>query len=199
MSVVSSIPAGTDYRVPDSLPAWLKQRSPKLTELRTSAAFDVVGSVDGPQTGSIRLDLPTDCTVNQVLWCMSSVDLVHQCTQLVLDSVLHRYSQLAQCSCWSAGVTHGNQDWAPDGQQHSVHVDLVIDRPTRVTIVQSRQNKRRYQLRCDLHTKLFQTYRTFQVYKIIQVICDRWVWHVKFRPAYSFNTLISNFYWSKER
>jgi len=59
-----------------------------FTKLCTSAGFEVVGSVGGPQTGSTA-DSATDCTESTKLLCTctSSVDLVHQCTQLVLDSV----------------------------------------------------------------------------------------------------------------
>ena len=52
--------------------SWTSMTEATFTELRTSAAFDLVGSVGA----------------NQVLWCTSSVDLVHQCIELVLDSVL---------------------------------------------------------------------------------------------------------------
>ena len=52
-----------------------------FAKLRTSAAFDVVGSVGGPQTGSIRLvTLITDaygdsCAITR---CMSGVGTVSQ-------------------------------------------------------------------------------------------------------------------------
>ena len=43
-----------------------------FTKLRTSAAFDVVGSVGGPQTGSTAGFSDWLHRVNQVLWCTSS-------------------------------------------------------------------------------------------------------------------------------
>jgi len=56
-----------------------------FTKLRTSAAFDVVSAV--------LADLDRVYGWIQRLTAQSQpsiVDLVHQCTQLVLDSVLHR-------------------------------------------------------------------------------------------------------------
>jgi len=52
-------------------------------KLRTSAAFDVVGSVGGPQTESIRLDSATDCTESTKycgarpvwIWCINAHNL----------------------------------------------------------------------------------------------------------------------------
>ena len=79
VSAVSLMLAGKEFQAAG--PAWLKQRS-----RRTNAAFDVVGSVGGPQTGSTAGFSDWLHRVNQVLWC-TSVDLVHQCTQLIRDFV----------------------------------------------------------------------------------------------------------------
>jgi len=50
---------------------------------------DAVSGVDGPQTGSTTGFSNQLHGVSQVLWCTPSVDLVHQCTQLVFDLVFH--------------------------------------------------------------------------------------------------------------
>jgi len=48
-----------------------------FTELRKSAAFDVVGGVGGPQTGSTWLNSATDCTESTK---QTSTDFRHQQT-----------------------------------------------------------------------------------------------------------------------
>jgi len=58
VSVVSLMLAGKGFQAA----AWTSMTEATFTKLRTSAAFDVVGSVGGPQTGSTA-----GFRVNQVL------------------------------------------------------------------------------------------------------------------------------------
>jgi len=54
-----------------------------FTEFSSSATFDAVSSVGGPQTRSTTGFSNWLHRVSQVLWYTPSVNLMHQCTQLV--------------------------------------------------------------------------------------------------------------------
>jgi len=85
VSAVCLILSGKELQT--SGPAWLKQRSPKFS---SSATFDVFSGVGGSRTGSTTGFSAWLHRVSQVSLRTSSVDLMHQCTQLVFDSVFDR-------------------------------------------------------------------------------------------------------------
>ena len=79
---------------------WTSVTEAKFTEFSSSATFDVVGSVGGPQTGSTTGFSNQLHRVSQVLWCTSSVDLMYQRTQVVFDSVFELHPGPSAADYW---------------------------------------------------------------------------------------------------
>ena len=130
VSAVSLMLAGKEFQAAG--PAWLKQRSPNFVRVQLCRVWrsrQCWRTSDRVYSWIQRLTAQSQPSTVVHVQCGSGASMHTTCTWFCIPQVASSAAEALMSH------DHGSQDWAPDGQLHFVHVEVVrwccvVDRPT---------------------------------------------------------------------